>query len=44
LHVGAAVSAGKIDVTLRGITGHVRFRASLGRLEQLFRTAPAPVQ
>ena len=35
--VGAAVSAARIGVTLRGVTGHVRFRASFGRLERLFR-------
>lgn len=42
--VGAIVSAQKIDVLLRGVTGRVRFRASLEairrRLEQANRTRP----
>lgn len=40
VHIGAAVSAAKIGVTLTGVTGHIRFRASLGLLERLFRSAP----
>ena len=42
--VGAAVSAQKIDLLLRGVTGRVRFRASLEalrrRIEQANRTRP----
>ena len=44
VHVGAAVSASRVDLTLRGVTGHVRFRASLGQLERLFRPTPAREQ
>lgn len=45
LRVGVAVSAGRIDVLLRNVRGHVRFRATLGqvlrRLEER-RAAGAP--
>ena len=34
LRVGVSVDAGSIDVTLRGITGRVRFRASMEELLQ----------
>ena len=34
LRVGVSVEAGSIEVTLRGVTGHVRFRASLERVRQ----------
>ena len=37
LEAGAAVSAGRIDVTIRGAYGHVRFRANLDALDRLFR-------
>lgn len=37
VEAGAAVSAGRIDVTMRGVTGHVRFRANLDAIERLFR-------
>jgi hypothetical protein len=41
LQVGARVNAARIDVTLRGVTGHVRFRASL---EELIRRLPRLTQ
>jgi hypothetical protein len=37
VEAGAAVSASRIDVTLRGVTGNVRFRARFDALERLFR-------
>ena len=37
LEAGAAVSAGRIDLTIRGAYGHVRFRANLDALDRLFR-------
>ena len=37
LEAGAAVSAGRIDITVRGAYGHVRFRANLDALDRLFR-------
>ena len=37
LEAGAAVSAGRVDVTIRGAYGHVRFRANLDALDRLFR-------
>lgn len=35
--VGAAVGAQKITITLRGITGNVRFRASLEKISRLIK-------
>ena len=40
LDAGAAVSADRIDLTIRGVTGHVRFKANLDSLNQLFRRLP----
>ena len=37
LRIGAAVSAERIDVTLRNVTGHVKFVASLERLRPIVR-------
>ena len=37
LEAGAAVSAGRIDLTIRGAYGHVRFRANFDALDRLFR-------
>jgi hypothetical protein len=37
VEAGAAVSAGRIDLTIRGAYGHVRFRANLDTLDKLFR-------
>lgn len=42
IRVGAAVSAQKIDLTLRGITGSGRFRASLEIIERLIKRRDAP--
>jgi hypothetical protein len=43
--VGAAVRAQRIDILLRGVTGTVRFRASLERLRRrVEQTAPARPQ
>ena len=36
VRVGALVRAQTIDITLRGITGRVRFRASLEKLSRVF--------
>ena len=36
LEAGAAVSAGRIDVTIRRAYGHVRFRSNLDALNRLF--------
>lgn len=44
LRAGAGVSASQIDVNLRGVTGHVRFRGSFDRLRALagfFQNSPA---
>ena len=34
LLVGVSAEAERIDVTIRGVTGHVRFRASIERIRQ----------
>ena len=34
VNVGVAVAADRIDLTMRGVTGHVRFRGSLDTLWQ----------
>jgi hypothetical protein len=40
LQVGVALEAKRIDVTLRNVTGTVRFRGSLQRLVDLVNTRP----
>lgn len=40
LHAGASISAGRIDLTLRGVIGRVRFRGSLGPLARLLTIVP----
>lgn len=36
VEAGAAISASRIDVILRGVTGNVRFKARFDALERLF--------
>lgn len=38
VQAGVAVTAGRIDVTLRNVIGHVRFVGSIESLDRLFRS------
>jgi hypothetical protein len=42
LQIGVALAAGRIDVLLRNVRGHVRFRGPLDRLFEMMSTRPRP--